>query len=51
MKSNVQEDQPSNVNELKNMLKHLWVAMVIKYFEKLADLMPQKDLKMSFKIV
>ena len=41
MKSKVQEAQPSNINELRDILKHLWVTMDIEYFETLADSIPQ----------
>ena len=42
MKSKVQEAQLSNINELKDVLKHLWVTIDIEYFEKLANSMPQR---------
>ena len=32
MKNKVQEAQPSNINELKDILKHLWVT-IGRYFE------------------
>ena len=32
----------NELNELKDILKHLWVTMNIAYFEDLADSMPQR---------
>ena len=40
MKNKVQEAQPSNINALKDILKHLLSTTHIKYFKKLANSMP-----------
>ena len=42
MKNKVQEAQRLNINEVKDILKHLWVTIDIEYFKKLADSMPYR---------
>lgn len=41
MKNKVQERRPSNINDLKEVLKRLWVSMDSTYFVKLAESMPK----------
>ena len=42
IKNMVQEVQPPNINELKDILKHLWITLDIEYFKKLTNSMPQR---------
>lgn len=42
LKNKVQETRPSNMNELKETVKTLWVTMDSNYFARLAESMPKR---------
>lgn len=42
MKKKVQETRPSNINDLKETLKTLWITMDSTYFTNLAESMPKR---------
>lgn len=42
LKNEVQETRPNNINELKEVVKTLWVTMDPTYFAKLAESMPKR---------
>ena len=42
MKNKVEEARPSSINDLKEVLKMLWLKMDAAYFAKLAESMPHR---------
>ena len=42
LKSKIQETRPSNINDLQQELKKLWITLDSTYFVSLADSMPKR---------